>query len=161
MSERARANLEIVGVLSLIGSLMFVGYEIKLTRDMNLVDLHFNRMSLYHDRFTTMIESDTYLDYHAKTLLQEWDYGTLTPRESALEEVTIYNILVEFEYEFRLIQAGFGLRQLDELKADLVENLKLYPSAFAVYQLWSQDPRYEFHLFMNDVFAEVEVGQGA
>ena len=125
---------------------------------MNLVELHFNRMSLYHERFTTMIESDSYLDYHAKTLLQEWDYGDLTQREAALDEITVYNILVEFEYEFRLIQAGFGLRPMDELKADPVENLKFYRSAYAVYQLWSQDPRYEFHIFMTEAFAEIEHG---
>ena len=140
----------------MIASLVFVGYEVKLTRDMNLVELHFNRMSLYHERFTTMIESDSYLDYHIKTQLQEWDYGDLTPREAALDEITVYNILVEFEYEFRLVQAGFGLRQMDELRADLVENLKLYRSSFAVYQVWSQDPRYEFHIFMTRAFAEIE-----
>lgn len=156
MPERVRGYVEIVGVLSLIASLVFVGYEVKLTRDMNLVELHFNRMSLYHERFTTMIESDSYLDYHVKTQLQEWDYGDLTPREAALDEITVYNLLVEFEYEFRLVQAGFSLRQLDELRADLVGNLELYRSSYAVYQIWSQDPRYEFHNFMMQAFAEVE-----
>ena len=48
--ERFRFVVEMLGITSLVVSLMFVAYELQQTRDMNLAQLEYNRISVIHDR---------------------------------------------------------------------------------------------------------------
>jgi len=83
-----RGYVELVGVIALVGSLLFVGYELKATRDMNMVELHYNRMSLYQDVFSAQMESGDYLNAHAKRVLLDWDSDDQTPTEQAASELS-------------------------------------------------------------------------
>jgi len=47
--ERFRFVVEMLGITSLVVSLMFVAYELQQTRDMNLAQLEYNRISVIHD----------------------------------------------------------------------------------------------------------------
>ena len=116
-----RGYVEMIGATALVGSLLFVGYELKATRDMNMVDLHYNRMSLYQGVFSAQMESEDYLNAHAKRFLLDWNSGDLTPTEQAASEISAANILLAYEYEYRLIQQGFSLRSENELRQDILQ----------------------------------------
>ena len=94
MRDSLRGYVEIIGVIALVGSLLFVGYELKATRDMNITELHHNRMSLYMDIFSAQMESADYLNAHAKRFLLDWDSGDLTPTEQAASEINAHNLRV-------------------------------------------------------------------
>ena len=68
VETRTRTYAEIAAIIALLASLLFVGWELKLTRDMNLVQLHYNRLSLYQDRFTAALGSEVYLNMWSKIL---------------------------------------------------------------------------------------------
>ena len=104
MRNQVRSYIEVAGAWALIASLLFVGLELKINSDINMVQLHYNRMSLYQDRFTAMLESETYIQMHAKRNLLDWDSGDFTPYEMAAAEVSAYNMLVKWEYEYRLAE---------------------------------------------------------
>ncbi|MGK0223848.1 MAG: hypothetical protein ACI9ON_003095 [Limisphaerales bacterium] len=158
MQDRLRGYLELIGVLCLVGSLLFVGYELKVTRDMNMVDLHYNRMSLYQEIFSAQLESEHYLNVHAKRFLLEWDSGDLTPAEKAASEINANNILIAFEYEYRLIQQGYSLRTKDELRQDILQYISPMPEIQAALSTWTDDPRYEFNAFMKGILSEIVDG---
>ena len=77
--SRVRDYFEIAGILSLIASLLFVGWQLKLTQDMNIAQLHYNRLSLYQDRFTAILESEILLRMNSKRFNGTWNEGDLTP----------------------------------------------------------------------------------
>ncbi len=61
--DRIRLTVEVVGISALVLSLLFVGFELKQTRDMNLAKLHHNRLALFHNNMLSMLESDHALMY--------------------------------------------------------------------------------------------------
>jgi hypothetical protein len=156
VQDSLRGYVEIVGVIALVGSLLFVGYELKATRDMNMVELHHNRMTLYMDVFGAQMESEDYLKAHAKRFLLDWDSGDLTPNEQAVSEINATNILLAYEYEYRLVQQGFSLRSEDELHQDILQYISTMPEMKAVLETWTADPNYEFNVFMMKILGEIE-----
>ena len=154
--SRAKAYLEIAGVVSLIASLIFVGWQIKLTRDMNIAQLHYNRLSLYQDRFAASLESDALLSMNSKRFLGAWDGGELTPKERAAAEIQAQSMLIEWEYEYRLIEQGYSLRTMDDLRGDVTNIVRQYPEVAYALSFWNVDENsYEFVPFMRGVLQTV------
>ena len=159
MRDSLRGYAELVGIIALVGSLLFVGYELKATRDMNMVELHYNRMSLYQGVFSAQMESGDYLNAHAKRFLLDWDSGDLTPTEQAASEINAANILLAYEYEYRLVQQGFSLRSEYELRQDILQYISTMPEVKVVMATWTADPNYKFDVFMMEILGEIENGR--
>lgn len=154
--SRAREYFEIAGILSLIASLLFVGWQLKLTQDMNIAQLHYNRLSLYQDRFTAILESESLLSMNSKRFIGTWDKGELTPMEIAAAEAQAQSMLVEWEYEYRLIEQGYSIRTIEGLRGDIENMVKLYPEVAHALIYWDVDnTSYAFVPFMRSILETV------
>jgi hypothetical protein len=152
----ARDYFEIAGIVSLIGSLLFVGWQLKLTQDMNIAQLHYNRLSLYQDRFTAILESEILLRMNSKRFNGTWNEGDLTPLEVAAAEIQAQSMLVEWEYEYRLIEQGYSLRTIEGLRGDIENMIRLYPEVAHVLIYWDvDDSSYAFVPFMRNILETV------
>ena len=72
-SDRARTLAEVIGVSAIVISLVFVGFELKQTRDMNLAELQFKRLSLFHSLMLASLESESVLNASLKIIYTEDD----------------------------------------------------------------------------------------
>jgi hypothetical protein len=154
--SRVRDYFEIVGIISLIASLLFVGWQLKLTQDMNIAQLHYNRLSLYQDRFTATLESETLLSVNSKRFIGTWDKWDLTPMEIAAAETQAQSILVEWEYEYRLIEQGYSIRTIEDLRGDIESIVRQYPEVTHALSFWNVDgSSYAFVPFMHGILETV------
>ena len=150
--SRVRDYFEIAGIISLIASLLFVGWQLKLTQDMNIAQLHFNRLSLYQDRFTATLESEVLLSVNSKRSLGSWDKWNLTPLEVAAAEAQAQSMLVEWEYEYRLIEQGYSIRTKEDLRGDTKNLVSQYPEIAHALSFWNVDgSSYAFVPFMRGI----------
>ena len=79
--ERGRIRLlaEVVGITAVVMSLVFVGVELKNTREMNLAELTFNRNLMEHNRLSATLESEHILMAWAyRWNFGSWDEGKLS-----------------------------------------------------------------------------------
>ncbi len=81
--DRIRLSVEVIGITALVLSLIFVGLELKQTRDMNLAQLHYDRLRPYFDHQLAVLESDSALALVAKASEDDviWDSDGLTELE--------------------------------------------------------------------------------
>jgi hypothetical protein len=149
MESRLRAWAEVIGLIAVVGSLVFVGLELKLTRDMNLAQLQYNRLSLYMDGAAAVLQSEDALKMYGKRFLGDWDAGDLTPTEKAAAEINAQIMLVEWEYEYRLIQQGYSLRTFDDLQGDVQTMMHGYPEVRVAIGTWTDSDSYEFNNFIK------------
>ena len=140
-SDRARTLAEVIGVSAIVISLVFVGFELKQTRDMNLAELQFNRLSLFHSLMLASLESESVLSASSKTIYTEangiiWNTPELSELERASLLVRADARIVSWDIEFKIIEAGFAIRKREDLKSEIIETLQLDPSIRAVWPLW-------------------------
>jgi hypothetical protein len=138
MNERIRFAVEIIGISAVVISLVFVGYELKLTREMNLAEMHFNRIALEHSRYLASMQSEAELGTWSKqhSPIGNWDTGDLTEFEVAAAEMAAMALWFEYQAEFRLIELGFETRDLNALKTDIAAISIDMPQMVAVYKQW-------------------------
>ena len=154
--SRVRDYFEIAGITSLIASLLFVGWQLKVTQDMNIAQLHYNRLSLYQDRFTAVLESEILLRMNSKRFTGTWDEGNLTPLEIAAAETQAQSMLIEWENEYRLIEQEYSLSTIEGLRGDIENMVKLYPEVAYALSFWDvEDSSYEFVPFMRSILKTV------
>ena len=90
---------------------MFVGFELKQTREMNLAELQFNRSVLEHDRYLAILESEPKLAGWAKANSPPTsDSSHLSEIERAAAEVSAMALWLEYRLDFKFIELGFDTR---------------------------------------------------
>ena len=62
-NEKMRLVAESIGIAAVVSSLVFAGFEIQQTRDMNLAELPHNRLALTHSNMLAVLESEPTLAY--------------------------------------------------------------------------------------------------
>ncbi|MEQ8859194.1 MAG: hypothetical protein RIC56_11130 [Pseudomonadales bacterium] len=135
--EKWRIIAEAIGLAALLLSLAFIGYEIKLTREMNLAQLHASRATLEHSRFIAMLESDHAVAFWSKQYPDlGWDHAGLTPEERAAAEMRAFALWHEYKLEFKFIELGFETRDLEALRTDIVAMSTTNPEMVAVWKRW-------------------------
>ena len=161
-----RTAAEIVGIAALVLSLIFIGYEIKLTREMNLAELHASRAAIEHSRFISMLESDHAVSFWAKQYPDlGWNKEGLTPEEGAAAEMRAFALWHEYKLEHKFIELGFATRELDALRTDIGAMSSTNPEMVAVWKRWwffpnESDP---IILMVNTILLEsgVELDDGS
>lgn len=161
--ERVRFIVEIVGISSLVVSLVFIGLELKQTRDMNIAQLHAERLGLFHQRMSATLESDAALSLHAKKFLLDWSEeglpeSGLTEIDKAVAEVTAHLLLAEFEVEYRFIEAGFDTRSIEGIRDEVKQTTERIPEIEAIWRHWWYIPTEDhgFNKFMEDALQDEE-----
>ena len=151
---------EIAGVVALVLSLVFIGYEIKLTREMNLAELHASRVAIEHSRFTAMLESDYAVSFWAKQYPDlGWKHGDLTPEERAAAEMRAFALWNEFKLEYKYIELRFETCALESLRTDIGAMSITNPEMVAVWKRWWFFPneKDQFMLMVNATLLEMGI----
>ena len=133
--ENVRLTAEILGITALVISMVFVGLEIKQTSDMNLAQLHYDRLSLFHQHQLAVLESEPALSLVAKRSTDMiWDSEGLTELErgAAITQAAVW--LQNWYIEYRFIELGFPLKSIDSLKADIRDITSRYPEIEALFE---------------------------
>jgi hypothetical protein len=120
---------------------------------MNVAQLHFNRLSLYQDRYTASLESSALLSMNSKRFAGDWDGGDITPIERAAAEIQAQSMLIEWEYEYRLIEQGYSLRTMEDLRGDILSIAKQYSEIEYALGFWLSvdEGSYTFVPFMRGI----------
>lgn len=158
MIERFRPVMELVGVTAIVISLLFVGYEIRETRNMNLAQLHFNRMAMVHSRITASMESETALGAWAKMDTVDWSSGLFTPTERAYLTISAHGQIAEWEADFRYIELGFSTRTLEDLQLEILFTANQSPQIELAWADWNMPglDEYAFVAMMNETLSRSE-----
>ncbi len=153
--ERFRFVAEMLGISALVVSLIFVGYEVKQTRDMNLAELTLNKNLLEHSRLSSTLESEHMLSAWASTWnMGPWDEGALSEQERAAAEINAQAIWIEFYVDFQIITLGFETRPVEEIKSDLRELLDGMPEMTAVWNTFWYTSEEPFMVMVNELMLE-------
>jgi hypothetical protein len=156
-----RLVAEAIGVAAVVLSLIFVGFEIKQTRDMNLAQLQHDRIALFHSNMLAAMESEPtlrYLGSHVYTPENGvvWRPENLGELERAAALVHAEARLAALETEYRYIEQGFSIREFADLEAELTEIVGDEPGIQGVWPLWRYpgDEVNGFFRMMNRVLGE-------
>jgi len=140
---------ELVSILLLVGSLLFVGYEMKQTRAMNLAVLHYNRATLRHGILTAAMSNSDMITIAAKTSLKGLEVEGLSPEESAGFALDCINRFFIWEAEFAHIDGGFATRSLQSLKDEISFWAQEYPVHKQIFQRYFPEGQ-EYAYDQND-----------
>jgi hypothetical protein len=106
--ERWRTAVEGVGLFALVGSLFFVGMQMRQDRSVALADLTYARNELFINRFSAGLASEAYLDAYAKLYsTHAWDTTGFTAREAAAIEIDAMLWWSYLEVTYRHHAQGF------------------------------------------------------
>jgi hypothetical protein len=154
--ERTKFLVEMAGITAVVGSLLLVAYELKQTRDMNMSELHFNRMSLFHSRMTAHLESEAMLAVWEARGAANWDEPDLTPMAKAAAFINANGWIAEWEADYRYIELGFTTRDLEGLKVEIRQTIEAFPEMTSAWEAWRLPigTDYPFNLFMEGIFAD-------
>jgi len=135
--ERFRFVVEMLGITALVVSLMFVAYELQQTRDMNLAQLEYNRISVIHDRHLEMLESEPMLSVFAQKNGGDWDTPQYTEVEKGAALVEAASRIDEWRIEYKFTSLGSPVR-LRPLEVDIRYAFATDPAIKAVLTGLSQ-----------------------
>ena len=155
MFERLRPAMELIGILAVVLSLLFVGFEIKQTREMNLAQLHFNRMEMYHSKMLAVLESEPALHAIWKRYANSGRTMNLTETEQATLNVLAHAQIAEWEAEYRYIEQGYATRSLSDLKNEISYTTNQMPEIRVAWPAWDMPglESYTFNKMMNEVLS--------
>jgi len=156
-----RLSAELIGISALVLSLIFVGFELKQTRDMNLAELQFNRLSLLHDQNLAMVESEYALNYLNKLVYTDengvsWRPEELSDLERAAALSTAEARITAWDIEHRFILQGFSIKTIEDFESE-VRQYSVEGSAIrGVWPFWRYPGEDEqpFFVMMNRVLSE-------
>ncbi len=153
MFERIRPAMELIGIFAVVVSLLFVGFELKQTREMNLAQLHFNRMEMYHSKMLAVLESEPALAAVTKRYANKGNPVSFTDAEQATLNVMAQAQIAEWEAEYRYIEQGFATRSLADLKNEISYTASLSPEITVAWIAWDMPglETYTFNTMMNEV----------
>lgn len=151
MLERIRLIAELIGISAVVLSLFFVGFELKQTREMDLAQLHFNRMEMYHSRMLAVLESEPALSAFAKRIESDGSSVDFTGTERSAMHAIAHAQIAEWEAEFRYIEQGFATRTLASLENEISVTTAGYPEIRVVWESWNMPgmQSYSFNAMMN------------
>ena len=129
--------IQIVGLFAVVGSLVFVGFQMRQDRQIALAELSQSRMEQFASRWVAGMESDAYLAVYADLYLTNgWDIGDLTKEQAAAAEL---DGLITWSYFNNVFEGRrHGLVDDEEWAAfegDVLVNAML-PAHKAVYERW-------------------------
>ena len=154
--ERFRFVAEMLGITALVVSLIFVAFQMKQTQDMNMAQLEFDRLSLYHANRLAVLESDPMLSVVAKTRGIDWDAPDLTELEKAAALISADATIQLWRIEYKLVSLGFPIKVIpleDDMRAEIQGN----PAIEAAWNSKWEDPVFAsagFYGLMHKVFAD-------
>jgi len=153
MFERIRTGMELIGIFAVVVSLLFVGFELKQTREMNLAQLHFNRMEMFHSRMLAVLESEPALNAAAKRHANKGNAASFTDIEQATLYVMAQAQIAEWEAEYRYIEQGFATRSLGDLENEIRHTVGSAPEIAEAWAAWDMPglETYTFNTMMNEV----------
>jgi hypothetical protein len=145
--------MELMGISALVVSLLFVGYELKHTREMNLAQLHFNRMEMFHSKMLATLESEIALSAMVKRFASDGSSVNFTETETATLYVLAQAQIAEWEAEYRYIEQGFATRSLADLQNEISFTVGLSPEIKVAWGAWDMPglENYSFNTMMNEV----------
>jgi hypothetical protein len=159
--DRIRLTVEVVGISALVLSLLFVGFELKQTRDMNLAELHHNRLALFHNNMLSMLESDHALMYLEKLVYTEengvsWRPGELTDLERAAALANAEARIAAWDIEYRFMEQGFPMKTIEDFESEVARFAREGSAIRGVWPLWSYpgEDDQQFYVMMNRVLSE-------
>jgi hypothetical protein len=140
-AENLRFVAEAIGITAVVLSLVFVGFEIQQTRDMNLAELQHSRLALTHSNMLAVLESEPALEYFGTQIYTPvngvvWEPENLSETQRAAALVQAEARLIVFEIEHRFIEQGFIVREFSDLEAEISEMVGDEPAIRAVWPLW-------------------------
>jgi hypothetical protein len=158
MFERIRSIMELVGVSGVVITLLFVGFELKQTREMNLAQLHFNRMEMFHSKMLAVLESEPALNAMAKRSASGGSTEDLTEIEKTTLHVRAHAQIAEWEADYRYVEQGFATRSLNDLKNEISYSVALTPEIKNAWAEWDMPglESYSFTAMMNEVLDRSE-----
>ena len=148
---------ELVSILLLVGSLLFVGYEMKQTRAMNLAELHSNRIALRHSHIVMVAGNSHTVTIAAKTVFKDIEVEGLSPEESAAFAADAACRFIQWEAEFSYIDGGFATRSLQSLKDEVsfwAQEYPVYKQIFQKYIFKDQDLYDPWFLFLDGILGD-------
>lgn len=139
--DRIRLSVEVVGIAALVLSLVFVGFEIQQTRDMNLAQLQLNRLELFHNTQLAALESEPALIHLGKNFYTEengvsWKSVDLNEAERAAALVLAEAQLSAWEIQSYIIEQGFEIRTAQDLETEIAFRFSKNPVLEAVWPMW-------------------------
>jgi hypothetical protein len=158
MFERFRPIAELIGISALIISLLFVGFELKQTREMNLAQLHFNRMEMFHSKMLATLESEPALRAMKKRYASDGSAVKFTEIESATLYVLAQAQIAEWEAEYRYVEQGFATRSLTDLQNEILFTVNLSPEIRDAWKGWDMPglEKYSFNTMMIELLNRSE-----
>ena len=149
--DRIRLTVEVLGITALVLSLMFVGFELKQTRDMNLAKLKHDRYLLFHNNMMAVLESESALAFHSKYVYTKkkgvtWNPAELTEFERTAGLIHTEARLAAWAMDYDYIEQGFSVRTFDDLESEIRNNVTQNGPIRGVYPLWMY-PGHEVHGF--------------
>jgi len=155
-AERFRFVAEMLGITALVVSLIFVAYELQQTRDMNLAQLEYNRLSVIHDRHLAMLESEPMLSVFALKNGGDWDTPQYTELEKGAALVEAAARIDEWRIEYKFINLGFPVRSRP-LEVDIRDAFASDPAIRAAWNaIWESEGHEPvgFHKLVHEIFIE-------
>ncbi len=153
--DRIRLSVEVIGITALVLSLLFVGLELKQTRDMSLAELQHNRLVLFHTTMLAALESESALVHYGKNIYTEkngvlWTSAELNEKERAAALLLADAQLASWEIETRFIELGFAIRTFEDLESEIGTVMARNSALSAVWPLWRYpgDEVNSFHRMM-------------
>ena len=139
--DRIRLSVEVVGIAALVLSLIFVGFELKQTRDMNLAELQRDRLVLAHDSMLAVLESEPALIHWGQNIYTEengvlWKGAELNEIQRAAALVLAEAQLSRWEIESYMIEQGFEIRTVQDLETEIGHRISQNPILEVVWPLW-------------------------
>lgn len=160
--ERWRIAAESFGLAALIGSLIFVGLQLRQEHEIAVAELNHARNELMVNRFSAALDSEAYLSAYAKLYAtRAWPTGTLTEPEIAATEIDAILWWTYLETEFWHRQQG--LIDDDEWvawEANIRMSDQLSPVYRAVFQkYWTPAPS-DYTRSVEAILSEGHVARG-
>ncbi len=138
-SRKLNDWMQVIGIFAVVGSLIFVGLQMKQTQEIALASAYQNRATSSIDRLIARASSPEYTSARAK--FDRGDYDSISPEERvSLEEfLTAYMVMVEnhhFQYESGFLPEEHWLRNVKEMQCvfavsfnwDLIKGLRFRAS---------------------------------
>ena len=122
-SRKLNDWMQVIGIFAVVGSLIFVGLQMKQTQEIALASAYQNRATSSIDRLIARASSPEYTSARAK--FDRGDYDSISPEERvSLEEfLTAYMVMVEnhhFQYESGFLPEEHWLRNVKEMQCVFV-----------------------------------------
>ena len=150
-SQKLNDWLQIIGLFGVIGSLFFVGLQLKQSQDIAVSETYQNRTTMANDLNSASISSPEFLSAVSKVYLNKID--ELTMPEAVALEYYIGSILLLIENNHLQFEAGYLTQEHWQANLDELTCMFSVPLSRQIAHAW--DFRESFRTVMSDVVREL------